>query len=196
MAKVDLWFKGTGYAVYNLPPVCMKCGAEATVVEKRAFNQRAQSATVEMPFCFRHVNHYRVQRLIGLVFKGVVPLCIVVTVGSGLGTLTSKGSAWVCYVFLLLLAVAIASGLSWSLRAGIRLKSITEHKIQFANVSPKFAEAVVDAEAKWFDGLERELSDRWQDRGCKNSAEEPRYRQGRREPHPQPSGSEQDEPDL
>jgi hypothetical protein len=198
MAAIDLSFKGMGYAVYDLPPVCMKCGAEATVLEKRRFGRpNGQGATVEMPFCFRHVNHYRAQRLIGLAFKVAVPLCFVVTVGSGLGALTSKGNAWVFYTWQLLLAVAIVlMGLYWSLRTGVRLKSISENRIQFANVSPKFVQAVVEAEAKWLKALERGMGDRWHDRACRNSEEEPRYQRGRKEPHSQVADSEQDEADL
>jgi hypothetical protein len=200
MATVDLWFKGMGYAVYNLPPVCMKCGANATVLENRRFGRtNGRGATVEMPFCLRHVNHFLVQQLIGLAFKVAVPLCFVVTIGSGLGALTSKGSAWVFYVCLLLLSVSIVLGLFWSLRTGVRLKSVTEKSIQFANVSPKFVQAIVEAEAKWLESLDRELGDRWRDRDCQKSAEEPRHQRARREPPPQAtdsSGSEQDEAEL
>jgi hypothetical protein len=186
-----------GTAVYDLPPVCMKCGARATVLEKRRFGQtNGQGATVEMPFCFRHVNHYRVQGLIGLAFKVAVPLCFVVTVGSGLGALTSKGNAWVFFLQLIASAVAIVLGLFWSLRTAVRLKSINENRIQFANVSPKFVQAVVESEAKWLEALERGMGDRWHDRAYRNSGEEPGYQRGRREPHSQAADSEQDEADL
>jgi hypothetical protein len=194
MANVDLWFKGMGNAVYDLPPVCMKCGAEATVVEKRRFDQRAKGAIVEMPFCFRHVNHNGVLRFISLALKVVVPLCIVVIFGCGLGPLTPDSGAWIYCIWLL--AVAIVFWRYWIFRPGLRPTSITEKKIQFAGVSPKFVQAVVEAEAKWLEGLDRELGGRWRDRDCQKSAEEPRYQRARREPPPQAtdsSGSEKDE---
>jgi hypothetical protein len=203
MANVDLWFKGMGYAVYDLPPVCMKCGANATVVEKRRFGRtNGKGATVEMPFCSRHVSHFDVQHLISVAFKVAVPICVVGIVGSGLGALTAKGSAWFFSVWLLLLSLSIVPGLYWSLRSGPRLKSVTEKRIQFSNVSPKFVQALVEAEAKWLerlDCLDRELGDHWHDRDCQKSEEERRYQCGHRETPPQvtdSSDSEQDQADV
>ncbi len=88
MAQVRLWINNRDNAIYDLPPVCMKCGAPSTTVKIRKFQWyppwvivfvflgvwpfvivaaiMTKRQRVEIPFCEQHKSHFLYRVLIGL----------------------------------------------------------------------------------------------------------------------------------
>ncbi len=216
MASVDLWFQGRNNAVYDLPLVCMKCGAEATVVRKRQFSWYppwiwilfllsvwpfiivalilTKRATVEIPFCPKHKNHFLWRLLAGgagvaaLVAVGIVAFSIADAPNNRGTDITGA----VCLSWFVLLAVfAVTIGV-FNLLTTIRPTLINDREIRLTNVAPEFARAVEEEEANREDDIDREVRERWNDRRRRESMDDERY--GRRGDRPPPRSDDiQDE---
>jgi hypothetical protein len=213
MASVDLWFEGRNNAVYDLPLVCMKCGAEATVVRKRQFSWYppwiwvlfllsvwpfiivalilTKRATVEIPFCDKHKNHFLWRLLAG--GAGVAVL-----VGTGVfGYSIAEASApknnggdifgAVCLIWFILLAVFALTVGVFNMLTTIRPTVIDNRKIRLTNVSSEFAKAFDEAEAEREDDIDREVRERWNDRRRKEPFEDERYERRGDQPPPRRS---------
>jgi hypothetical protein len=168
MAAIKLGFNGTSNGVSNLPLVCMKCGAAATVIKNHRFLWYPlwiwffaifggwpipilalilmRWARVEVPFCPRHQHHFRMRWLAVLGLGAVVGL-------GGLGVLAAAYGApndeplftalcVVWFVGSVICGLAAATVAGFTMIVAIR---ITDCEIQLANVSPRFVRAFEDA---------------------------------------------------
>jgi hypothetical protein len=209
MAKVDLWFEGRNNAVYDLPLVCMKCGAEATVVRKHQFSWYppwiwilflisilpfvivalilTKRATVEIPFCPKHKNHFLWRLLAGgagvAALVGVGALAFAIAAASAPNNNGADVSSAICLIWFVLLAVlAITMGVFSSVTT-IRPTLINDRKIRLTNVSPEFVRAVEEADAEREDDIDRDVRERWNDRRRGEPLGDERYeRRGDRAP--------------
>src|SRR4051812_44877176 len=75
MATVTLWIDPNDDAVRNLPPVCMNCGAPATIARMKRFTWTGtwifltKCQRVEVPLCERHKDYWLARRrMIGMGF--------------------------------------------------------------------------------------------------------------------------------
>jgi hypothetical protein len=145
-----------------LPPVCMQCGARATVWRDRNFSWApswvlififcgllpllivwlitTKRMRVTLPFCDEHANHFSWrQRFVAVALLGVVCLAI----GTGVAVTHLEGDLQgaigligAVLAFGLLVAAAIVS------QSGIRPSEITADDITLIKVSREFAEAL------------------------------------------------------
>jgi hypothetical protein len=209
MASVDLWFEGRRNTVYDLPPVCMKCGADATVIRKRQFSWYppwiwilflisilpfvivalilTKRGTVEIPFCSKHKNHFLWRLLAGgggvAALVGVGALAFAVAAASAPNNRGADVSSAICLLWFVLLAVfAITIGV-FNMLTTIRPTLINDRKIRLTNVAPEFTTAVEEEEAEREDDIDREVRERWDDRRRRKPVDDERYdRRGDRPP--------------
>jgi hypothetical protein len=177
----------------GLPPVCMRCGARATVFQDRTFTWTPQwigalafllpvcivlmivlrkRLTVAVPLCRRHQNHWRWRFWFLLGSAAVVGLAELV--GAGLLVALSArdndpaGGLVCCGCVFLLLGWLITVGILQS--TGIRPLDISDHGISLSGVSQRFVDAVYD-----------ERDDEDEDEDDEDDYPPPRRRPGRQE---------------
>jgi hypothetical protein len=207
MAKVRLWINPREYAVYDLPRVCMKCGADATTVKKKQFSWYppwisalvvvpvafiiaalvlTKRQSVELPFCDRHKNHFLIRVLAGLgglaavLALGAVGLAVVASLAPKQNNDDYFG--FVCLGWgALLLVYAVGIGVFSSLTT-IRPTEITEREITLTNVSQEFVRALEDEEAELERDVDRDVRDRWRERRRERLRDDDRIERGDRPP--------------
>jgi hypothetical protein len=190
MASVTLWINRRENAVYDLPRVCMKCGAEATTVRKKQFSWYppwvsililagfwpylivvmilTKRQSVEVPFCDQHKNHWLIRTVIGLLSFGVL-------LGIGfVGFIVASANApnnnqnddmfgFVCGGWFVLLLVWIVAYAIINSLTSIRVTKITDREITLTNVSPEFVRVLQEEEDEYERDLARDVGDRWRD---------------------------------
>jgi hypothetical protein len=160
MARVKLAY-GAAYRG-ELPPVCMKCGAEATEYRTKMFSLSPFGLPIIIlpfmiyfpgrmwvrgPFCHVHKNYWRWR----LAFISAALLGAIALVISGLVLIISDTppnqrrphsmTGLLCCGFLAAL-VALAAWIIWLQYAGLRLAAHTKTTVTLAGVSEAFVEAV------------------------------------------------------
>jgi hypothetical protein len=151
-----------------LPPVCMRCGAEATVLKRKAFSWHpswvlvlllagllpflilalvlTKYMTIHAPLCEEHRNHWTWRSLftwLGLTFFLILGIMAIIF------SVQERGPGAAAVGGLLCLGTLIG-GLGWLIAAaiiqlvGIRPTEITNRGMTLTNVSPAFADALED----------------------------------------------------
>ncbi len=219
MAKVRLWIDPRETAVYDLPRVCMKCGAPSTTIRKKQFSWYppwvsvlillgvwpfliaslilTKRKSVEVPFCEKHKNHWLFRILAGLGLVGGLVvlgvLAFVVLNALAPRQMSDDLMGGLClgwFVALLFLAIGIAI---FNNATTIRSTEITERDITLKNVSPEFARAVADEEAEMERDIDGPVRGRWQEnRRREPRRDDDRYERGDR-PRRKRSTGEDDE---
>jgi len=190
MATANLWINPRENAVYDLPRVCMKCGAPATTVRKKQFSWYPPWVTiliffgvwpfliaamiltkrqsVEAPFCDQHKNHWLIR-----ILAGVLIFFVLLGIGFvGLIFTTALGANWghenlFGFVFLGWFAALFFCVFGMAIFNGltmIRVTKITDREIALANVSPEFVRVLKEEEEEYERNLDRGAGDRWSDR--------------------------------
>jgi phage shock protein PspC (stress-responsive transcriptional regulator) len=199
MAKVFLR-ADSGRGVVDLPPICIKCGAPATVRKNKQFSWQppwvpiliiggvwpyiivslimTKRKSVETPLCDEHKSYWWMYPLmmwmlaLGLLALGAVAL-VGATAAGGNGNNNADFVGLACGgTGVALLALIIVAAIMNSRR--IRPTEITDRHVHLTGVSPEFADAV-DAE----EDRQRSAFDRGDDygRGPRRSRQDddPRY---------------------
>jgi hypothetical protein len=195
MADVHLRLN-PGNEIVDLPSVCMKCGAPATVRKSKKFswipswisgfaiipllyiilaNVFTKRQRVETTFCDEHKTYWWMFPLLtwlvvlGLLGLGFVAMIGVVVVGKNNEDLAGL----VCIVMVAVMLVVGIIAVVMNTRR-IRVKEITDHHIHLTGVSEEFADALKDMEARQRSAFDR--ADDY-DRGPRRSrqGDDPRY---------------------
>jgi hypothetical protein len=202
MAQVRLWINPRENAVYDLPHVCMVCGADATNAKIKEFQWYppwtillillfvwpflivalvlSKRMRVEMQFCDRHKYHYVHRTLLDVaalfVLIGMGFLAFVVAGNSNPGNQGNELVGLLCGGWLVVLVVVgIALGV-FNQRSTIRPTKITDRDITLTNVSPEFVRAVEEEEAALERDIDREVRERWrEDRRRERRVDDDRY---------------------
>jgi hypothetical protein len=208
MAKVRLWINPREDAVYDLPRVCMKCGADATTVKRRQFSWYppwvwllillsiwpfiivalilTKRQSVEIPFCDQHKNHFLVR-----VLAGLGGLAVVLLLGAvGFAVVTSMApkrnnddySGLVCVAWSALFLVYLCVMAFIGSLTTIRPTRITERDITLTNVSPEFVRALEEEEADLDRDVDRDVRDRWREKRRERLRDDDRIERGDRPP--------------
>jgi hypothetical protein len=198
MAKVYLRTDG-GRDIVDLPPVCMKCGAPATVRKTRQFSWvppwiaalvivplayvivalvLTKRQRVETPFCDRHASYWWLYPLmmwllaLGLLGLGVV---VAVAASAAAGQHNDALPAMICLGFGgAVLVLAIVAAIMNNMR--IRPKEITDRYIHLEGVCAEFADAVEDDEDRRRAAFDRDYDRERRPRRTRED-EDPRYTQ-------------------
>ena len=159
MARIKLDYTAAYHG--KLPPVCMKCGAEATEYRTKMFSLSPLGVPVIIlpfmiyfpgrmwlrgPFCHAHKNYWRWR----MIFISAALLAGVAVVIGGIALITgatprARGPFSPAGLFCLGLLAALVGSAAWIVRlqhAGIRLASHTKTTMTLAGVSDAFVEAV------------------------------------------------------
>jgi hypothetical protein len=166
----------------ELPPVCICCGAEATVFKAKKFSWQpgwvallllvgllpyiivaiilTKRMTVQAPLCEQHRNHWGGRSaLLLLTFLGLIVLAI-----GGAVVLPEHGQKG------MVLVIGCVTGLiAWVILAVIvqngtvRPSEITDNSITLQSVAPEFRDAMQEPRRGRHD-LDREASERWNKR--------------------------------
>jgi hypothetical protein len=194
---------------FDLPPVCMKCGAPATQFKERTFSWHSQwvyvlllaglvpfviialvltkRMRVAVPFCDAHAGHWWKRNLFivgGLLL--LIAMLIFGAVRSGPGGNDSLSRALLIAVgigFLVWIVLAIIVSLTM-----IRPTEITANSITLTAVSPAFVDAVEEegsAERGRGLDLDRDVRERWEGRQTRDADREGRYGEERRDEPPE-----------
>jgi hypothetical protein len=184
MAKVR--FENPERSGFGLPPVCMCCGAEATVFKTKQFSWYptwvplllligllpfiivalilTKRMRVKAPLCKRHRNHWFArQALILLSFLGLIGL-VVSTVVLAPTPMKEETTA-------LLFIGGVVGFLAWLVFAvvlhvgTIRPTEITRYSITLEGVAPEFKEAVQASRRASLPNLDRDVGEHWDPSG-------------------------------
>jgi hypothetical protein len=183
VAKVTLDPNRRGY---QLPRICMRCGADATRHKSKMFSWYppwvivlllggilpyvlvavilTKRMRIDAPLCQRHRFHWGSrQALILLSLLGVlgliVLLVVLTTARQGQQPLLPSAAWWTlpaAFLGWLILIVVVQT-------TTIRPVEITDYKMTLTSVSPAFADAVREYEMTWRRGP-RDAGERWSDR--------------------------------
>jgi hypothetical protein len=207
MAQVRLWIDWRDDAIYDLPRVCMKCGARATTAKKTQFAWYppwllllilagilpfliavvilTKRQRVEVPFCDEHKYHFVLRRVFqGLGWLGFLGAPVLFFIGAaadqkggGLAPLLCLG--WLGLILLYFVGIRV-----FAILTKIRPSEITERDITLTNVSPEFSRAVAEDDApEEDDDRERRKEDWRRDRRVNDD----RYKPGDERPRPRRS---------
>jgi hypothetical protein len=208
MAKVRLWINPREDAVYDLPRVCMKCGADATTVKKRQFSWYPQwvwillffgiwpfvivaliltkRQRVELAFCDQHKNHFLVRMLAGL--GGFAAILVLGALGFALVTAVAPKQnnedyfGIVCGAWVVLFVAYLLVVGIYSAMTTIRPTRITERDISLTNVSPEFVRALEEEEGELERDVDRDVRDRWREKRRERLQDDDRIERGDRQP--------------
>jgi hypothetical protein len=171
MAKVYLPIE-IGRTIVDLPPVCMKCGAPATVLKKKKFSYcpswvgvlillgligvvlyivvasaLTKRQTVETPLCERHQNYWwKYPLYMTLSFVGLISfgvLAMIVMSFATQGNRNSDGGLVGWTAGVTALSLVLLL-IAAAIISSMRIRTteITERYVRLAGVSPEFADAV------------------------------------------------------
>jgi hypothetical protein len=191
MAQVRLWLNPRENAVYDLPRVCMKCGAEARHFTKKQFSWYppwvwllllctiwpfiiatlilTKRKTVEVPMCDKHRYHFLIRILAGggvFSFMLVVGFVLMGLVGDDNGPRNGADNLapFACMGWMVLLLGFVLGFGIYNQLTTIRPTSITDREITLTNVSPVFVRAVEEDDAALERDVDRAVEERWQRR--------------------------------
>jgi hypothetical protein len=186
MASVYLRIDQPG-SITDLPPVCLKCGAPATVFKNKQFSWQppwviillplglipyaivssilSRNKTVETPFCPRHKSYWWLfPTLVTVACLGVLILGFVVTMAVAIIHTTSQnhgadfGAS--CGITVLMFFGILLAAAVLSMTRRIRATEITERYVRLTGVSPEFADAVEQEEETRRRAFDRDIDDR------------------------------------
>jgi hypothetical protein len=213
MAQVRLWINPRENAIYDLPRVCMKCGADATSAKLKQFVWYppwtiilillgvwpfiivvlvlTKRMRVEMQFCDQHKHHYLMRTLLGLaglaVLVGIGFLAFVVAVNNQPGNNGGDLVGFLCLGWFAALLIFAITASVINMLTTIRPTLITDRDITLTNVSPEFRRAVEEEEAALEREIDRDVRERWrEDRRRERRVDDDRYQ--RRGDRPPPDG--------
>jgi hypothetical protein len=216
MAQVRLWINPRENAIYDLPRVCMKCGADATNRKLKQFQWYppwtlllgllgiwpflivalilTKRMRVEMQFCDQHKHHFLTRTLLGvggvLGLLAIGFLAFVVSVNSKPGNQSNELMPLLCFGWIAAMVVYLIVTSVIYMLTTIRPTRITERDITLTHVSPEFVRAVEEEEAALERDIDREVRERWrEDRRRGRRAEDDRYQRRGNQPPPR-SGSD------
>jgi hypothetical protein len=212
MAQVRLWINPRENAIYDLPHVCMKCGADATHRKLKQFQWYppwtlllallgiwpflivalvlTKRMRVEMQFCDQHKHHYLMRTLLGvggvLGLLGIGFLAFVVGVNSRPGNQSNELMPFLCFGWIAAMVVFLIVTSVIYMLTTIRPTQITERDIALTNVSPEFGRAVEEEEAALERDIDREVRERWrEDRRRERRVDDDRYQRRGDQPPPE-----------
>ena len=183
---------------YELPPVCIRCGAEATVYKVKKFSWYPRWALIVLlagplpflivvlvltkrmrvraPLCDRHRYHWGGRlALFWAAFVGLIFL-IILAVSLSPTPMPDRtvGMVWLGALFGVLLLSVIATVLTTGM---IRPVEITDYSITLQGVAQGFREAVRAARESRVRDLDRAVRERWNaPRGRRDEDDWDRYR--------------------
>jgi len=181
MATATVWLNPNHDAVYHLPRVCMKCGAEAITVREREFSAypswilwlllagpipfalagivTTKRQRVQAPFCNKHKNHWAFRTWAAVIGTFIL-------LGSGVGAvmlmtpnLPQHGGSgvygYICMGWFVLLHIWVVGLILFNFLTTIRATEITHRLIILTHVAPEFNRALRKEEE---DANEREIN--------------------------------------
>jgi hypothetical protein len=213
MAQVRLWINPREYVIYDLPRVCMKCGAHATTVKKRQFSWYppwllvlllagllpfaivvlilTKRQSVEIPFCDTHKYHFGIRvaaALGGLALVLALGGLMLVIAGAAAGNNNDDVFGFLCLGWVALFVIYLVAISVFSTMTTIRPTEITDRRITLTNVAPEFVRALEEEEAEYDRDLDRDVRDRWRENRRRDRyPDDDRYERGDDRPPPRRS---------
>ena len=170
-------------SVRDLPDVCMKCGAPATVRKHKTFSWYppwlavlllagllpyiivvlilTKKSRVEVPLCDAHKHHWLMRQALVLVsLLGLLAVGFVAVLLTTDGRADSGPFGFVCmgWVLLMIAWIVMASIVQFT---SIRPQEITDTSVTLMSVSPLFAEAYEEEDRTSPERLDELASERW-----------------------------------